>query len=350
VTRCCLRASAIVAILSNLTPTAIRADVDIRAALAAAHAPGASVLIARNGIVDEHVEYGLRDIARRIPVDRRTRFEIGSISKQFTAVALLQLVERGNVKLDDPIARYLPATPQDWRTITIRHLLAHTSGLWDWEEDPAFAFDREYSAEEFIEYIAGHPMKAAPGAHFSYTNSGYPLLGMIVRRAANRSFESYVEANILEPAGMRDTSFVSERRATDALGYQWKDGGWTRGVPSRPRILIPNGGVVSTAADMLKWDTAIAGGRLLARASLDTMWAAVHPDDGSTSPYGLGWFVQQWWGHDVRHHIGETAAGFSSVYARFPDDGLVIIVLANVSRVGDIYEAARAVAEDALRR
>ena len=166
-----------------------RRDMEIRAALAAAHAPGASVLIARNGVVEHRVDYGFRDIPRRIPVDNRTRFKLGSISKQFTAAAVLQLVERGRLKLDDSIASFLPA-PDGWRAITIKHLLAHTSGLWDWEEDPAFAFDRQYSDEEFIDYIARHPMKGEPGARFSYTNSGYPLLGMIVRRVANQSFES----------------------------------------------------------------------------------------------------------------------------------------------------------------
>ena len=143
---------------------------------------------------------------------------------------------------------------------------------------------------------------------------------------------------------------MDDRRAHDAVGYKWKDGRWTRGVPRRPRVLTPNGGVVSTAADMLKWDAATASGRLLARVSLEAMWTATRFDDRLTSPYGLGWFVQQWWGHSVLHHIGETAAGFSSVYARFPDDALVVVVLTNVSAVADVYEATRAMAEDALRR
>jgi len=341
-------AAAIHFALVSALPT-LRDEAAIRAALAAAHVPGASVLVARKGAATLTVDYGVADVDNKVPVTARSRFQIGSISKQFTAVAMLQLAERGRIRLDDPLGRYIASLPDAWQPITIGHLLAHTSGLWDWETDAAFSFSHQYSDQEFISYIAAHPLTGVPGYTFSYTNSGYPLLGMILRRVTGDSFESYVRRNILQPAGMLDTGLVGEAsRDTDASGYTWDRGQWTRGVASRPRVLMPNGGIVATAADMLKWDAAIGSGRLLGRESSEMMWSPVHTADGHVSPYGLGWFVLQWSGHRVMHHMGETVGGFSSSYSRFPDDELVVIVLTNVSAVEQIYEIARAIAEGAM--
>jgi CubicO group peptidase (beta-lactamase class C family) len=328
----------------------LRDERAIREALALAHIPGASVLVARKGAVALTVDYGVADVDRNVPVSGRSRFQIGSISKQFTAVAMLQLAEQGRIHLDDAIGKYITRIPDGWQPITIRHLLAHTSGLWDWESDSAFSFGHEYSDQEFIDYIGAHPTTGPPGRTFSYTNSGYPILGMILRQVTGDSFESYVRRNILRPAGMSETDFVNgDARDVDAIGYKWDGGHWTRGVASRPQVLAPNGGIVSTAADMLKWDAAVGGGRLLSRDSLQTMWSPVRTADKSVSPYGLGWFVLEWWNHRVMHHVGETAGGFSSSYARFPDDELVIIVLTNVSAVEQTYDIARAIAEGALK-
>lgn len=311
-----------------------------------AHVPGAAVAVVRQGSVVYSAGFGRASVETGLPVTPRTPFQIGSISKPFTAFAVMALVEDGRLRLDDPLGRHLDV-PKAWTRITIRHLLNHTAGLWDWEADGALAYDREYSDREFITLIDGHPLEFEPGTQHRYTNSGYPLLGMVVRKITGAPFETYVERRVFRRAGMRETRFWRAANREQG-GYVWRDGMWVPGVATRPRVLAPNGGIISTALDMALFVRAVRDDRIVRQATLEAMWSPPILPDGTRSPYGIGWFVQRWQDRRMVHHIGETVAGFSSSLQIVPDADAAVVVLANASGVLPVYVASRDIAAAVL--
>ncbi|MEO6224000.1 MAG: serine hydrolase, partial [Vicinamibacterales bacterium] len=306
--------------------------------MAEAHVPGTAVAVVRHGRVVYSAGFGRSSIERGVAATATTAFQIGSISKPFTALAVMALVEDGRLKLDDPLSRYLTDTPPAWNAITIRDVLNHTAGLWDWEAADGLKFNREYTPQEFVAIVASHPLDFEPGTKHHYTNSGYPLLGMVIERITGRPFEELVRRRVFDRAGMAATAFwTPAERAESAVGYEWADGAWRRGTIARPRILAPNGGIVSTVLDMARFVRAIRENRIVRRATFDLMLTPPVFADGTASPYGLGWFVQSWMERRVVHHIGETAAGFSSSLQIFPDQDAAVIVLTNGAGVLPVY-------------
>ncbi len=297
--------------------------------------PSAAIAVVHKGRIVKASGYGWANLELAVGATERTLYEIGSITKQFTAEGVMMLAEDRRLSLDDPVRNYLPAVPPAWSQITIRHLLAHTSGLRDWEAASLLSYHREYTPQEYVDLIGREPLDFPPGTRWAYTNSAHPLLGMIIERVSGKPYEQFVVERIFGPAGMTDTRFkhpeeIVPRRSG---GYVDHDGRLENGEPLRPRIIAPNGGIMSSAVDMAKWQIALAGGKLLKRASLDEMYSPIRLNDGK--PYnsvGLGWFRQTFRGHRLQLHNGSTIAGYSSVVYRFPDDDLVVIVLMNIDR------------------
>jgi len=310
-------------------------DEFVRAYIKRHAVPSAAIAVVRDSRIVKATGYGIADLELDVPATDRSLYEIGSITKQFTAEAVMALVEEGKLGLDDPIARHLPGTPPAWSAITIRHLLSHTSGLHDWEAAGAFSYRREYTPQEFIDLVARDPLDFAPGERYAYTNSSHPLLGLIVERVSGKSYEQFVAERIFKPAGMTDTRFrhpeeIVPRRAA---GYVDHEGTLQNGEPLRPRIIAPNGGIMSSATDMAKWQIALGGGVLLKRATLDQMWAPIRLNSGKPfNNVGLAWFIESFRGHRYVVHNGSTAGGYSSVIYRYLDDGLAVVVLMNVDR------------------
>ncbi len=310
--------------------------------------PSAAIAVVQKGRIVKASGYGLANLELEVAATDRTLYEIGSISKQFTAEAVMLLAQERRLSLDDPIGKYLPAVPPAWSQITIRHLLSHTSGLHDWEAAALLSYRREYTPQEYIELIGKQPLDFPPGTRWSYTNSSHPLLGVIIERVSGKSYEQFVAERIFGPAGMTDTRFkhpeeIVPRRSG---GYVDQDGKLQNGEPLRPRIIAPNGGIMSSALDMAKWQIALAGGVLLKPASIDEMYAPIRLNDGKPySSVGLGWFRQTFRGHRLLLHNGSTIAGYSSVVYRYLDDDLAVVVLMNIDRWNVVNVLATRIAD-----
>ena len=306
----------------------------VRGFLQRRHIPSAAVAVVRDGRIIHAAGYGLANLELDVPATERTRYEIGSISKQFTAEAIMMLVEEGKLGLDDPIGQYLKDIPSAWSGIAVRHLLTHTSGLHDWERESDFSYRREYTPAEFIRLIGGYPLDFPPGDRFSYTNSAFPLLGLIVEAVTATRYERFVAERIFGPAGMTDTLFKHPEDIVKnrSGGYVDRDGVLRNGEPLRPGIIAPNGGIMSTAVDLAKWDIALSKGVLVKPETLDRMTAPIRLNDGKPYNAGIAWFIDTYRGHRLLLHNGSTVAGYSSVVYRYPGEKLGVAVLLNVDR------------------
>jgi CubicO group peptidase (beta-lactamase class C family) len=324
-----------------------RIDRYVRAFIERHRIPSAAIAVVHHGRVVKSAGYGSASLELKVPATAQSVYEIGSITKQFTAEAVMMLAAEGKVDLNAPIARYLPDLPAAWAAITVRQLLTHTSGLPDWEGPGTLDFHREYTPTEFIQLIVGHPLDFAPGARWSYTNSAYPLLGMMIETVTGESYERFVTERVLVPAGMTESRFrhVGEVVPNRAAGYTDSGGVFLNGEPLRPRLLAPNGGILSTVGDMAKWDLALSAGRLVPPATFERMATPVRLNDGGTFSAGIAWFIDTFRGHRFVFHNGSTAAGYSSVIYRFPEDSLFVVVLMSIDRGADVNALAIGVAD-----
>jgi CubicO group peptidase (beta-lactamase class C family) len=323
-----------------LSAAAIQADeIDdlVNAQIKKRHIPGLSLAVLRDGKVIKAAGYGLANIELNVPATKDTVYEIGSISKQFASEAVMLLVEDGKLALDDPINKYLPKNaPDSWKAITIRQVLNHTAGLKDWTEIKEFSYRREYTAEEFIDLIKGAPLQYAPGMSWAYTNTGPPLLGMVVEKASGKPYEEFVAERIFKPLAFPSIRFrrQAEIVANRASGYEFADGKFTNGEPFRPRVIAPSGGVLASAVDLAGWFDAVLGGKLIKPASLEQMLAPVRLADGRRVTHGFAFFTDSFNGHKMIFHHGSTVGGFGSVVRYFPKERLTIAIIGNVEDGG----------------
>ena len=327
---CC----ALVLLFTFSQARADRVDDYVRARMGERHVPGLALAVVRDGKPVKVRGYGLADVELNVPVGTETVFEIGSVTKQFTAAAVMMLVEEGKVGLDDRIAKYLPPVPPAWESVTVRQLLTHTSGIKNYTGLSGFELEKHLTKEQFIKAVSGYPLDFAPGEKWSYSNTGFNLLGMIVEKASGQSYWDFMRARVFGPLGMTATTDRNPRLVIPnrAAGYEWRrdhlehrDTDFTD--------LFSAGAIVSTITDMVKWDAALNGERLLKRSSLETLWTPAKLNKGESYPYGLGWFIESVRGHRVIRHSGSTS-GFSSSITRYPDDRLSVIVLCNLGTEG----------------
>jgi CubicO group peptidase (beta-lactamase class C family) len=290
-----------------------------------------SVLIAQDGVVFLDEGYGLADRAQGIPNTPQTRFHLGSISKQFTAMAILILQSQGKLNVQDPICDYIANCPVAWQDITIHQLLTHTSGLSprldnivvNAARDPETPPDPAY----FIEITGEVPLETRPGEQYAYSNHGYNLLAHIIEQASGQSYAEFLEENIFTPLNMRDSGYEDSssgvaggytyRYATDAVEY----------------VQLPisdgEGQLYSTTGDLYLWDQALYTDRLLPQAELEPMFERYVPEtDYPLFGYGYGWMVTSILGRPVLGGSG-WSAGCATIYLRYPADGLTLIVLMN---------------------
>jgi CubicO group peptidase (beta-lactamase class C family) len=254
-----------------------------------------------------------------VEVTPDTSFRIGSITKQFTAAAILKLDEAGKLGLHDPLTEHLKGAPAAWRQITLWHLLTHTSGLPDYTrlQGVDLASLSDLSVSDLIALIKDRPVEFAPGAQYVYDNTGYVLLGQVVADVSGRPFSAFMREVLLSPAGITRTGFVTDFAPSDrAIGP-------TRHGPAPWASNIRHsgaGGLYSSVDDLLKWDRALYGGKLISRKSV----AMMVTDNGHQ--YGLGIGVQALDGHREWEHNGHVA-GYSAWLARYPDDDLTVVLL-----------------------
>ncbi|MEP7324811.1 MAG: serine hydrolase domain-containing protein, partial [Gemmatimonadota bacterium] len=309
-----------------------------------------SVLVAEGGTVLIDTAFGFANMELEVPNTPDTRFRVASVTKQFTAMAVLMLAEAGKLRIGDSISRYLDSLPAEWSGITIHQLLRHVSGISDYEE----WFDG-YDTQAYSNYMAqdssayriardarGRPLDFVPGTQFHYSNSAYILLGFIIERASGMRYEDFLRDRILEPLGMAHSS---QDRSLEilpgrAVGYQMRPGAypvaWWNGasrkdwVNAHYQLMLPpqgDAGLVTTARDLYAWDQALYTERLVKRSMLDSIFT---PGLGN---YGYGWFILH--GPDgVTYEHSGGLPGFTCDIMRIPDSHRTIILLTNTDRLG----------------
>jgi D-alanyl-D-alanine carboxypeptidase len=295
--------------------------------------PGLSVAVVRDGQVIHRKGYGLASLELNAPATAETIYEIGSITKSFTATLVMKLVEEGKIDLDASVRTYLPDVPEAWKAVTVRHLLNHTSGIKSYTSVGDFQklTRNDHAPAEIIEMVADAPLEFEPGTKWAYNNTGYYLLGLIVEKAAGRSFASELADRILRPLNMDATrpnnpkTIIPKRSA----GYGKLLGATFNRDPITPTSAFSAGFLVSNVDDMLKWAAAQDGDTILTSESRKQMTTPTRLSDGSTRPYGFGWAVETVMRHRRIAHGGGTA-GFSTLVAIYPDDQLTIVVLSNL--------------------
>ncbi len=295
--------------------------------------PGLSIAILRGDSVVLARGFGDANVELHVPASDSTIYQSGSVGKQFTATAVVMLAEQGKLSLDDPITRFLPEGPPAWRTITIRHLLTHTSGIPDYA-DSTMDWRRDYSEDELVPLVARRPLLFVPGERWSYSNTGYLLLGIITHRASGVFYGDFLRDHVFQPLGMRTTRIISEADIVPnrAAGYQLvhdtlKNQDWV----SPSLNTTADGALYFTVRDLAQWAIALNHERVPSAAGLELSWSPVRLNNGGTFPYGFGWEVTQQRGYRRIGHSGSWQ-GFKAAIERYPDFNLTVIVLANLAQ------------------
>jgi CubicO group peptidase (beta-lactamase class C family) len=318
----------------------------VSAFMTANSVPGVSVAVVQNGQPIWSSGFGMSDLEDFTPATSSTLYRLGSISKPITAVAILQLYERGKLDLDAPVQKYCPSFPQKDAPITSRQLLGHLGGIRHYNEDgkgdvPEDSARHFATMQESLQLFAADPLVAKPGAEFHYSTYGYTLLGCVLEGAASQVFVDFVRENVLRPAGMEHTQ-ADDFFAIVPHRTRWyhKD---KSGVVRNAGVLdssykIPGGGLISSAADMANFEAAILADKLVKRSTRDIMWTVPQPPEGKPSHYALGWFVADKFGFRTAGHSGGRQGTDTDIIIA-PERGLGVVVLANMDSVDTNHPA-----------
>jgi CubicO group peptidase (beta-lactamase class C family) len=290
-----------------------------------------TALVARGNQVLFSKGYGFADLEWDVPNTPTTKFRLGSVTKQFTAASILLLEERGKLNVSDPVKKYMPDAPAAWDKMTIFHVLTHTAGIPNFTSFPDYEKLAPFPATpaQLVARFRDKPLDFAPGEQFSYSNSGYVLLGYLIEKIAGESYEKFVRENIFTPLGMSDSGYDSNsaiipRRAS---GYALGPGGYENAGFIHMSIPLSAGALYSSTEDLLKWEQGLFGGKVLKPASLEKMTTPFK----SNYAFGLG--VETIGGHKLISHSGGIQ-GFVTELEYYPDDKLTVVVLENVSPGG----------------
>ena len=303
--------------------------------------PGLAVAVIRNGVAVKAEGYGIANVEHNVPVTSKTIFQSGSVGKQFTAAAVMLLVEDGRMALTDSLTKFFPDAPPHWARITVRHLLTHTSGLPDYTAG-AVDYRRDYTEADLLELAYGLKLEFEPGARWNYSNTGYVVLGAIVRKASGEFYGDVLRTRVFAPLGMTTARIISEADIVPhrAAGYQLSKGELKNQDWVAPQLnTTADGALYLSLDDMIAWDAGLRAKKILKNESWTKVFTAVSLNSGNTYPYGFGWNVEDVAGHRSQRH-GGSWQGFKTYIARFPGEDLTIIVLANLAdadpeKIGD---------------
>jgi D-alanyl-D-alanine carboxypeptidase len=304
---------------SGLEPTL---DGRVQGVMARQKIAGMAVIVVQNGQVNALKGYGFADTTTKQPVTPNTVFQIGSMTKAFTAAAIMLLVEEGKVSLDAPIDRYLKNLPQAWQPLTLRQLLSHTSGLPDYSDNIIHKQREMKSPTDFIAIEGKQPLDFPTGESWSYSNSGFYLAGMIIERASGQRYGDFLRDRIFKPLNMQQTQAKIANVPNLATGYD---------APRQSDddiVCYAAGNILSTAIDMAKWAQALQQRKLLSAKSYQTLWTPVRLKNGRRQDYGLGWFLPRPNGDQHISHNG-LVNGFASAITYDPRQKLSVVVLTN---------------------
>ncbi len=331
--------------LSSLAQSAATASIDRYAAreMARQHIPGMAVGIFRSGRIVVARGYGLSNVELNVAVKPATIFQSGSVGKQFTATAIMMLVEEGKIGLGDSLPKYFPGAPPSWRGITVRQLLSHTSGLTDYTSESVtkpggqISYHRDYTEAQLVSIIEALPIEFAPGDKWEYCNTNYVLLGAIIRKVTGQFYGDFLQERVFKPLGMTSTRIISARDIIPnrASGYELVEGMLKNQEWVSPSLnTTGDGALYFNVLDLAKWDAALYGERILRKSSLDQMWTIAKLNDSTPNPesYGFAWFIDSVSGHRVIEHSGSWQ-GFEAYIARYVDDRITVVVLMNLGGV-----------------
>ena len=315
-----------------------RIDSMIAAEMARTPWAGLTVAVEKGGALLLARGYGWADLENDVAMHPDAVFRIGSVTKQFTSTAVLQLMEQGRLSLDDEITRFLPDYPVQGHHVTLRHLLTHTSGIKSYTEMGHAFWDKsrlDLTHEEMLDLFASEPFDFAPGERWEYDNSGYYLLGMIIEAVSGEPYADYLARHVLRPAGLIQTSYCDQKAVVPhrTRGYSRNERGVL--VNADPLSMAPPGAagaLCSTALDLLKWQHALDSGLVLSPASRRLQLTEATLNDGSSTGYALGLGLGDLEGHRSVSHSGGIN-GFTSMLATYPDDGLTVAALGNTEGV-----------------
>ena len=301
--------------------------------MAAQRIPGVAVAVVRNGEVIKAQGYGLANVEHNVPVTPETIFQSGSLGKQFTAAVVMLLVEDGKLALSDRLSKFYPDGPASWQSITIRHLLTHTSGLPDYTGG-RIDLRHDYSEDELARLAYEMPLEFAPGDQWKYSNTGYVLLGAIVRKVSGTFYGDLLRDRVFRPMGMTTARVISEADIVPhrAAGYRL-----VKGVLQNQEWVSPqwnttaDGSLYLSLQDWIAWDRGLRAGSVLKPESWRAVFEPVRLNSGRRHPYGFGWDVERLAGQEVRRH-GGAWQGFKTYIARYLGDDITIIALANLEQ------------------
>ncbi len=316
--------------------------------------PGAAVIVVIDGKVIVRKAYGLANLETRTPMRPEMVFELGSVTKQFTSTAILMLAERQKLALADDVRKFVPEFPDKHVTISIEHLLTHTSGIKDYTNDPKWPalWRQDLTPMQVVDLVKDVPLEFAPGTRWKYDNTGYTLLGMIIEKASGLTYEEFIRKNLFEPVGMTHSLYGSFTAVIPnrASGYTKGARGWENAPYLSMAQPYAAGSLMSTVDDLALWDAAVSAGKLLTAPSWKRAFAGYSLADGEDSRYGYGWQLGAYEGHPIVHH-GGGIPGYNVEVLRLPDDRVYVAVLFNSdSPPIDVDYAAARIACDAIGR
>jgi len=305
----------------------------VRAEMHKQHIPGLTLLVSRNGEPIRTEGYGISNLELNVPAKPETIFQSGSVGKQFTATAVMMLVEAGKVGLEDPLTKYFPEAPAPWSQVSVRELLSHTGGFTDYPED--FDMRKDYTEAELLKIVEAIPLAYPPGTSWSYSNLGYLTLGILIHKVTGQFYADFLQQRIFRPLTMSSTRIISEADIIPnrSAGYRLVDRELKNQEWVSPTVnTTADGSLYFSILDLAKWDAALYTERLLKKSSLMQMWTVATLRDGkpNSGHYGFGWFIEVDDGHRVIEHEGQWQ-GFETQISRYVDDKLTVIVLTNLA-------------------
>ena len=329
-------------------PPAAEVDAVVRRELARQRIPGLGLGVVREGRLVRAEGYGQANVELEAPATSRTMFQSGSVGKQFTAALVLLLAAEGRLGLDDPVSKRLPEAPEAWRGITVRHLLTHTSGIAEYTD--RIDLRRDYTEDQLLRMAGERPLDFVPGTRWSYSNTAYAVLGILIHRASGRFYGDLLHERIFRPLGMTTARVISEADIVPgrAAGYRLVEGQLKNQDWVAPSLnTTADGALYLSVLDMARWAEGLETDVPLPAALRAQMWTPARLADGTPAAardggYGFGWFLTRRAGQPVTEH-GGSWQGFQSYIGRFPDQKLTVFAFSNLAG-SDPGIIARAVA------
>jgi len=324
----------------------------VRSEMQRQHIPGLSLLVSKSGKIILSQGFGMANVELQVPVKPETVFQSGSVGKQFTATAVMMLVEEGKLGLDDPLSKYFRDAPKTWNNVTVRELLSHTAGFGDYPKD--FNFRKDWTEDTLLKLVESIPLAYEPGTKWAYSNLGYLTLGILIHRMTGEFYGDFLQQRIFHPLEMTSTRIISEADIVPnrAAGYRLVKGELKNQEWVAPALnTTADGSLYFSVLDLAKWDAALYTERLLKKSSFDQMWTIAKLKSGQPNEghYGFGWFIDDRQVHRCIHHDGAWQ-GFQTAIDRYVDDQLTVVAFSNLSgsqpgkitqHVAEMYLAAK---------